>query len=390
MTAASANPLQAPIPARIRTVTPPHFFADLYNFKWPLLTLELPLVSTLPVAACLFAGVLAGYPAAGLVAGGGAFTVGFGANQRISDSRLIPMLSAVVSVAAATLVGTLAGHKSSWLGLAAAASGFLYGLLTARNTGVSWVAQTATIAMLVASGYPADLSSALIRAGLLAAGGLLQLIVISTGLSLLRNLPRDALAIPASIYQTVEEQQRELVRRLRHLPKSLPALSRKRAVLYALLMTVTVAGATEVYRQLGIKSGYWVPMTALLVQKPAFYETVSRALARVTGTLAGAYLGSLLIMHLVPQPEILAAVTAVFAFLSYATIAVNYGLFSACITGYIVFLLSLNQIPGPMMAERRAGCTALGAAIAVFIHLYALRLHRAGTGHRSGTRPRKK
>lgn len=379
MTGASANPVSAPAPGRRRTVTPPHFFADLYNFKWSLLELELPLISTAPVALCLFAGVLAGYPTAGLVAAGGAFTVGFGANQRINDSRLIPMLSAVLGVAVATLVGTLAGHSSYWLGLAVAASGFWYGVLTARKTGVSWVAQQSIIAMLIASAFPTGLVPALIRAGLLAIGGILQLIVTTTALWRLHELPRDALAIPTSIYQTLDEQQRELVRRLRHLPKSLPALSRKRAFLYGLRMSLTVAAATEVYRHLGIKSGYWVPMTALLVQKPAFYETVSRAVARVAGTLAGAYVGTLLIMHLVPQPEILAGVTAAFAFLSYASNAVNYGLFSAFITGYIVFLLSLNQIPGPMMAERRAGCTALGAAIAVVIHLYALHLHRGGT-----------
>ncbi len=388
MTAASANPVPAPVPARRRTVTPPHFFADLYNFKWSLLQLELPLVSTGPVALCLFAGVLAGHPAAGLVAGGGAFTVGFGANQRISDSRLIPMLSAVLGVAVGTMVGTVAGYSSYSLVLATAVSGFWYGLLTARNTGVSWVAQQSTIALLVASAFPNGPVPALIRAGLLAAGGIVQLIVITEALSLLRNLPRDALAIPTSIYQTVNEQHRELVRRLRHFPKSLPALSRKRAFFYALRLAVTVAAATEVYRHLGIRSGYWIPMTALLVAKPAFYETVSRAAARVVGTLAGAYVGSLLIMHLVPEPEILAGVTAAFAFLSYATNAVNYGLFSACITGYIVFLLSLNEIPSPLMAERRFWCTALGAAIAVLIHLYALHLLRTRTRPRKSPRRR--
>lgn len=375
----TTNPVPSPNPKRDRTVTPPHFFADVYDFKWSLLTLRLPLVSTAPVAFCLFAGVLAGHPAAGLLTGGGAFTVGFGANQRISDSRLIPMLAAVLGVAVATLAGTLAGHNSYWLGIAAAAWGFWYGLLTARNTGVSWVAQQSTIAMLIASAFPTGPVPALIRAGLLAAGGILQLTVTTMALSLLHQLPRDALAIPTSIYQTVNEQHRELVRRLRHFPKSLPAFSRKRAFFYALRLAVTVAAATEVYRQLGIQSGYWIPMTALLVAKPAFYETVSRAAARVVGTLAGAYVGSLLILHLAPQPEILAAVAAAFAFLSFATNAVNYGLFSACITGYIVFLLSLNQIPSPEMAERRFWCTALGAAIAVIVHLFALRLLQART-----------
>ena len=113
-------------------------------------------------------------------------------------------------------------------------------------------------------------------------------------------------------------------------------------------------------------------MTALLVQRPAFSETFTRAAARILGTLAGAWLGSLLIAYLSPGPVVLAIVAALFALLAFATNSVNYGLFAACLTGYIVFLLALNQMPGPVIAHRRAWCTALGGAIAVLVHLDAL------------------
>ncbi len=376
MTGAYANP--APLTRRT-TVTPPHFFADLYSFDWTKSQFRLPMVSAGAVALCLFAGVLAGHPGAGLVAGGGAFTVGFGPNQRICDSRLIPMMAAVLGVAVATLVGTLAGHHGFSLLVAAGAFAFVYGELTARHTGVAWVAQQSSIALLVASAFPTGPDLALARAGLLAAGGIVQVIVTSAGLSLLRDLRRDALAIPASIYRTIGEQQRELARRLRRLPKSLPALSRIKALRYAVRVGLTVLIATEIYRRIGIQSGYWIPMTALLVQKPAFYETLSRAAARVGGTLAGSILCSLLLAHTSPRPEVLALITALFALAAYATNPVNYGLFSAFITGYIVFLLSLNEIPGRLIADRRAWCTTLGALIAIIIHLDALRRHRAGT-----------
>ena len=49
-------------------------------------------------------------------------------------------------------------------------------------------------------------------------------------------------------------------------------------------MGVTVLAAAEAYRRLNMQSGYWVPMTALLVQKPAFAETFNRALMRIAGT----------------------------------------------------------------------------------------------------------
>jgi uncharacterized membrane protein YccC len=55
--------------------------------------------------------------------------------------------------------------------------------------------------------------------------------------------------------------------------------------------------ASEVYRRLGIQSGYWIPMTALLVQKPAVYDTLVRGLARVAGTIAGATVATHVVAH---------------------------------------------------------------------------------------------
>lgn len=375
MTTASANPAAV---ARTQTATPPHFFADLYSSDWSKLQFRLPLVSAGAVALCLYACVLAGHPGAGLVAGGGAFTVGFGPNQRICDSRLIPMMTAVLGVAVATLLGTLAGHHSYSLLVVAGAFAFVNGVLTTRHTGVAWVAQQSSIALLVASAFPTGAKLALARAGLLAAGGVVQLIVTAAGLSMIHNLRRDALAIPLHLYHDLGERDRELVRRLRQFPKSLPPLPRLKALSYATRLTITVLIATEVYRRIGVQSGYWIPMTALLVQKPAFFDTLSRSALRVGGTLAGSVLCTLLLAHTSPQPMVLALITALFALAAYATNSVNYGLFSVFVTGYIVFLLSLNQLPGPLIAERRAWCTALGALIAIVIHLDALRRHRAG------------
>jgi uncharacterized membrane protein YccC len=200
-------------------------------------------------------------------------------------------------------------------------------------------------------------------------GGTVQVVITSAGLHLMPELRKDLW----SIYHSLYEQRRETLNRIYSLPSELPASDRKQAVVYALRLVVTVSLASEVYRRLGVQSGYWIPMTALLVQKPAFFETLNRALARVGGTLAGATLATLLASHLHLSVWSLAGLTTFFAFWCFATNAVNYALFSVCITSYIVFLLSLNQIPGPDLAHRRAACTAAGALIALIIHLDALR-----------------
>ena len=372
-----------PAPANLDATAatpPPHFLADLYTFQWSTFSFRLPLVSASAVALCLFVGILAGHPGGGLIAGGGAFTIGFGANQRIADSRLVPMMVAVFGCSTATLAGTIAGHKDFWLVVAASVSAFIYGVLTTRNAGLSWVGQQASVALLVASAFPTPLGPALVRAGLIAAGGIVQVLFTSAGLKLIPDLPKDLLSIAISVANNVQVQdQEELMQRIRELRRSLHPVTATDTLVYSLRLVVTVAIATEVYRRIGIQSGYWIPMTAVLVQRPAFSETFTRALARILGTLAGAWLGSLLIAYVTPGPMVLAVIATMFALLEFATNSVNYGLFAACLTGYIVFLLSLNQIPGPVIAHRRAWCTILGGLIALILHVDALRRLRSSS-----------
>lgn len=325
-------------------------------------------MSAAAVAVCLFAGILAGHPAAGLIAGGGAFTVGFGANQKISDSRLIPMIAAVLATSSAAFAGTVAGHRDYWLLVAAAGSAAIYGVLSTRNAGVAWVGQQAYVFMIVASAFPSHLQGGLERGALVAAGGIVQLLFTSAGLRLMPDLRKDIFTFATSVFTHVYEEDWAITRRLRQLPNFLPTLSRHEAFGYSLRLLLTAVAATEVYRRLGMQSGYWIPMTALLVQRPGAVDTVTRTTSRIAGTIAGAWLGSLFIAHVIPRPEILAGITAVFALLAFATNAVNYALFTATLTGYIVFLLSLNVIPGSVIAHRRMWCTALGGLIAVLFH----------------------
>lgn len=360
-----------------RTVRPPHLLADLYTFNWKETELRLPAVSAAAVSLCLAIGIGLGHPGGALVAAGGGFTVGFGANQRISDSRVWPMVLATILLGVATLTGTLVGHRGYALIVASAATAAIYGVLTIRNAGLAWVGQQAAVALFVASAFPSGPKPSFERAGLIVAGGLVQTFMTTAGLHLIPELQTDLLAIPKVVYASVYEQRKEFFRRLQELPKALPAPDRTEAALYAGRLVITVAVASELYRYLGLQSGYWIPMTALLVQKPAFFETLTRAVLRVSGTLAGAVLATLLVQHVPMGPWCLALGVTLCAFGAFVTTPVNYGIFSLFLTSYIVFLLSLNAMPGPEIAHRRAGCTAFGALIALLIHFDALRRHRA-------------
>lgn len=359
------------------TVTPQHFLADLYTFDWSELNYRLPFVSAAAVALCVVLGLALGHPGGAVVAAGGALTIGFGANQRIGDSRVWPMLAAILAMSSATLAGSLAGHRGYGILIASAVAAAIYGVLTIRNSGLAWVGQQAAVALFVTSAFPSGPRAAFERAGLTAAGGFLQLLFTSAALRLLPELRTDLLAIPRSLYHSLYQQRRELLHRLRDLnhtiPQALPAPDRRTAAVYSARLVVTVLIGTEIYRHLGIQSGYWIPMTALIVQKPAFFDTAVRGSLRVLGTLAGAYLCTLVAAHTHLALPMLGVLTVLFAFGCFATVAVNYGLFALCMTSYIVFLLSLNAIPGPEIAHRRALATIAGALIALALHLDALR-----------------
>jgi hypothetical protein len=353
-------------------VTPPHFFADLYTFDWSEAHALLPMISSLGVAVCVFAGIVAGHPGAGLIAGGSAFTVGFGANQRIADSRIWPMIAATFATALSTFVGMLAGHHGFTLFFAAAAWGIVYALQTARATGISWVGQQATVFLLVASAFPTNLHGVLVRSSLTLAGGAIQIVITSAGMRLLPQLGQDLLHLSGSLYHSIADRRRETMLRLRDLPFALPALRIDQTLVYALRMAVTLMAGVELYRRLGVQSGYWIPMTALLVQKPRFFETVTRTAARIFGTLSGAVLASIFVTHAQPSTLWLAVLVTLAAFFAYVTNSVNYALFVAFLSAYIVFLLSLNQLPGPEIAHRRAYCTIAGGLIAIVLHLDSL------------------
>jgi uncharacterized membrane protein YccC len=345
------------------------YFTDSYAFNWNNQTFRADLILLLPIVICLVLGLCIHRPSVGMIAASGATTVGFGAKQSIDNSRLLPMLFVCLGMAVAAFLGVVIGHTNFLLVPMAALWGFGYGMLSTREAGYRWVGQQCVITFLVASAFPASVGTALERVLLIFTGGALQVLSAAVLLrafgqlsdhltSLARYVRKEEAALQSALLETAQS-----VRQRRILNSALP---------YSLLLAITLGVTTEMYRRLHFASGYWIPMTALLVLKPGITDTANRAIARVLGTLAGAILASFCIVHLNPSPVVLATFTLLFAWLSYGTLNVNYALYSIFITGYIVFLLSLASVPGPVIAERRALCTALGGSIALMVRLVVI------------------
>lgn len=316
------------------------------------------------MVAALAVGIALGSPRAGLVAAAGAFTAGLGSLQRIRGSCLIPMLMAAVGMALATFLGMLLGHESLLFILLAGIWAATYALLTAMRGGTSWVAQQWTVWFLVSSAFHTNVRGALTRCGLILAGGLLQALI---SWAVIRWTGRGCAP-------EVSPQGPGLRENLGSLRRCLSL--RAPVCVYSLRMAVVVTVAAEVYRHVNFLSGYWIPMTTLLVVRADAVQTLTRGVMRVTGTLVGAGVAGLIAAHLHPTPAVLAALIVFFAWWAYSVLNVNYALFTLNLTAYIVFLLALSGLPPAEVVHRRAAYTALGGVLALLAYVDVFRKTR--------------
>lgn len=134
---------------------------------------------------------------------------------------------------------------------------------------------------------------------------------------------------------------------------------------HAVRLAATLAVATGIYRVFALPRGYWLPLTAVLVLKPEFHDTFARGIARISGTILGAALATLIAHLLPPGPRLLTAVVLVFVWAGYALLRTSYAVFTVCITGYVVFLLMLAGVPEMTAVTYRIVYTAEGGLLAL-------------------------
>jgi hypothetical protein len=225
---------------------PTEYFTDSYVFNWNNQTFRADLILILPIAVCLGIGLWLHHPATGMIAAGGAMTVGFGAKQSIDESRLLPMLFVTFGMAFAAFLGVVIGHTNFFLVAMAALWGFGYGMLTTREAGYSWVGQQCVVTFLVASAFPASIEAAADRALLIISGGALQILFSAILFrlfgqlgahlaSLSRYIREEEAALRAAVLETAHSMRQRKI-----LNSALP---------YSLLLAITLGVTTEIYRQ---------------------------------------------------------------------------------------------------------------------------------------------
>jgi hypothetical protein len=332
---------------------------EVWKFDSSKLDLRTTLCCMPAIAAPLIAGFWFG-AREGLVAAGGAMSVGFGSWQRISRSRLLPLLCASFGMALAAALGTLVGNSGVSVALTISAWGFLCGVLWALDAGAWWVCLQCAIALLIAAAFAGGLASAALRGFLVLTGGLLQ-----TLFALLLQPEAgepDAFAQAQRISWRRPGLRRALVKLRRHVAPESPAFR------YGVRLALTLGLCAGITRSLNVRQWYWVPMTALLVLKPDLQQTLVRGFARIAGTLIGAAIATLVAATLRPSQPVLVGLVLVSAALCYVLLNVNYAAYAVAITAYVAFLLAFAGLPELVVVRTRVLNTALGGLCAFLGH----------------------
>src|SRR5882672_10060822 len=144
---------------------------------------------------------------------------------------------------------------------------------------------------------------------------------------------------------------------------------RSTAFRHALRLTFAVAAGDMLGRAFDWRRSYWIPMTIVLVLKPEFAVTFTRGVLRITGTILGLLLATVL-FHFLPihvATEII--MIGVFTFLMRWIGPANYGVFAVMISALVVLLLTINGVSPREVILARGMNTAVGGVLALLAYL---------------------
>ncbi len=112
---------------------------DTTAFPWAKRTpyAGLPAVGT--VAVALLIGYLAGHEAAGAIAAGAAYTIGFAVFHETLASRMLSMAMVTLGIGSATLAGSIAADWTWAVLLVAMLAAANFGLLSSVSATAGWI-----------------------------------------------------------------------------------------------------------------------------------------------------------------------------------------------------------------------------------------------------------
>lgn len=157
---------------------------------------------------------------------------------------------------------------------------------------------------------------------------------------------------------------------------------------HALRFAAALAAGVATYRIFGFtEHGFWIPLTILFVMRPEREETFRRLVLRAVGTALGLIVATAVAETIGGNDLAVAIVLTISAALCFGLLTVQYALFTAAITTYVVLLADILGEPAFLAAWQRAVGTAIGIAIAFVAFLIWPARGRAQEREVAPTRP---
>lgn len=283
----------------------------------------------------------------------GALTLAFGANKTWEGSSFMLLLATAAGVSLSSFLGCLAGDVLPLYIAGAMLYAGGYAMLAGIGGGLWWGVLQCAIAYLISGYFAGSVGHAALRAVLVGAGALLQLLCISLLFSQIRFQFQDFTRLSWRVFlrQAMHKYRQKI-----HLQGS---------VMFAMLTLCLALVLVEAYQ---VKNGYWTGMTLLLCLRSHFRESLLRVPARIAGTLTASLAAPFLLAYL-DSPGLLALGFIVSGYLaftySYTLITQSYFVFTFFVTLMVICMLSLFGVTQENVAVERLVATVIGGGFAL-------------------------
>lgn len=285
------------------------------------------------------------------IAAGGAVAAGYGANKKLVHFPFAPMLIAVIGMGLMTYLGSWLGHYFVAVVCIGMALASLCALVALVDSNAWWIILQWAISFFLASYYAHDSYVALTRTALVLLGGLFQtgtVMFLLRKTALRRNIihPRNIRIIIHSIHKNIDKKIRF-----------------DAAAVYAAMAMFICFVFISVFR---IDYHYWASMTVLLILKPDFKNTLSRAQNRLLGTFFGILLATGITLT-TTSPIILGAAILISLYFCYALCNQPYAILTTFITVSTVLMFSIEGSSEWKIAMDRIIATSVGGISALMV-----------------------
>jgi hypothetical protein len=289
-------------------------------------------------------------PTQGAIAAG-ALINGFPGMDAPARPRAAWQAATAPLIGLAACLGVLSSQTAPTAVLALGLLGLLAGYCFAVSLRLAIVGLSVTLAMMIAQGLFLPVSDALPALLWGTVGALLQVawsLIVWVALDRAADEPEKAwsgAAVVAALRSNL----------------TLRSESARHGIRFGAALAVGVAA----YWILGFdQHGYWIPLTILFVMRPDREETDHRLILRALGTVLGLILATSLAETFAGDDLALGIVLTAAAALSFGLLTVQYALFTAAITTFVVVMSTTVGEGALDAAGQRATGTALGIAIA--------------------------